>query len=76
MLRRSLKRFVVVLLLAAASGLGLSACSDPCEELANRLCASPGCEAAQCERWHERTARVPTETCEAGLRSLDRERVH
>ncbi len=50
-------------------------CSNPCEELANRLCATPGCEPAQCERWHERTGRVPTETCEAGLRSLDRERI-
>jgi len=68
---RCLAAAILMLAICAAS----AGCSNPCEDLANRLCASPGCEAAQCERWHERTGRVPTETCEAGLRSLDRERI-
>ncbi len=67
---RLLRCLATLALLACVWG-----CSNPCEELANRLCATPGCEPMQCDRWHERTARVPTETCEAGLRSLDRERV-
>lgn len=74
MLARSLSRVAAGLIWAALC-VGLAACSNPCKDLANRICASPGCDAAQCERWHDRTARVPTETCEAGLRSLDRERV-
>ena len=68
-------RMLAVLLAGLALSLASVGCSNPCEDLANRLCATPGCEPAQCERWHERTGRVPTETCEAGLRSLDRERI-
>ena len=75
MLARALRPMILALMVAGLCSLGLTACNNPCEDLANRLCNAPGCDPTQCERWHERTARVPTETCEAGLRSLDRERV-
>ena len=74
MLAHTLKRIALALFLGCMC-LPVAACNNPCKDLANRLCASPGCDTAQCEQWHKRTARVPTETCEAGLRSLDRERV-
>lgn len=67
--RRAVRLSLALALLAPA------ACANPCKDLANRLCNTPGCTEAQCGRWHERTARVPSETCEAGLRLLDRERL-
>jgi hypothetical protein len=47
-------------------------CVDPCQELANRLCGQSKSDQA-CERWQARTKRVDKSTCEAGLRTLDKE---
>ena len=52
-----------------------AACQTPCDELADRLCLLAPDDAEQCVKWQERSKRVPTKTCEAGLRQLDRDRV-
>lgn len=50
-----------------------SGCDRPCQRLADRLCERAGSDDAACEQWKLRTSRVPTSTCEAGLRLLDKE---
>lgn len=52
----------------------LSACDRPCKTLATRLCENAGNDQA-CAEWQARVDRVPTETCVAGLKALDRERL-
>jgi len=66
---------LVASLLAMAFAVGSLGCTTPCKKLANRLCEMSGDDGAQCERWKERTSRVPTKTCESGLRQLDRDRI-
>lgn len=62
-------------LLAAVLALaGLTGCDRPCKTLADRLCEQAGGDEA-CEKWRDRVARVPKETCVAGLKALDRERL-
>lgn len=67
-LRRTLARGV---LLVGCTAL-LPACDRPCKRLAERLCERSGDEEL-CEQWKIRTSRVPESTCEAGLRTLDKE---
>ncbi len=52
----------------------LAGCDRPCKNLADRLCEQAGDEAA-CDRWRTRVQRVTPETCTAGLKALDRERL-
>ena len=66
----ALLRWSLVLCFAAAA----AGCSNPCTELADALCNRAGTDDMGCERWRERTARVPSETCVAGLKRLSRER--
>lgn len=65
-------RFVLVAGMALAA---LAGCDRPCKRLADQLCSRNANDDAACERWKERIARVSPETCETGLRLLDRERV-
>ena len=62
-------------LAAACLALSATGCKGPCDELAERMCELNPNDGEQCEKWQVRTKRVPTETCEAGLRQLDRDRV-
>jgi hypothetical protein len=55
--------------------VGTASCKSPCDELAARLCVQADNDSELCARWQDRAKRVPTETCEAGLRTLDRDRV-
>lgn len=55
--------------------LSCQGCQTPCDQLADRLCQLAKDDTEQCERWQDRAKRVKTETCEAGLRELDRDRV-
>ena len=76
--RRSPSRVAVDFVLRWTLTLGFTAaavgCSNPCKELADVLCNRPGTDDMGCERWRDRTARVPAETCVAGLKRLSRER--
>ncbi len=65
-----LMRWSLVVFFAMAT-LG---CPRPCTELADTLCNRPGTDDMRCEQWRERTARVPSETCVAGLKRLAQER--
>lgn len=56
-------------------GLASSGCEGPCDKFATRMCAQNPNDSDQCAKWQERAKLVPTETCEAGLRVLDRDRV-
>lgn len=67
---RPLRALLAVLALAAAAG-----CERPCAVLADRLCEQAGDDDQACEAWRERISRVPSQTCENGLKALDRERV-
>ena len=62
-------------LLVAVAAAGLTGCDRPCDKLANQLCSRAANDDAACEKWKLRIARVKPETCENGLRLLDRERV-
>ena len=72
--RRPLRLALVAALLVALAA-ATSACTTPCKELSKRLCAMQPDDDEQCEKWKARVGRVTTETCEAGLRKLDRDRV-
>jgi hypothetical protein len=63
--------FLGILPVASAA---LAGCDRPCKTLADRLCEQANDEAA-CDRWRERVQRVPTDTCKAGIKALDRERL-
>ncbi len=63
------------LLLALALALATSGCKTPCDKLADRLCQMSADDGEQCMKWQARAKRVPTESCEASLRELDRDRV-
>jgi hypothetical protein len=52
----------------------LTGCDRPCKTLADRLCEQAKDEAA-CDRWRDRVQRVSTDTCKAGIKALDRERL-
>ena len=52
----------------------LASCDRPCNTLAHRLCEKAGNDEA-CAAWQARIDRVPAETCVAGLKALDRERL-
>ena len=52
----------------------LAACDRPCKTLATRLCEKSANEQA-CAEWQARVDRVSSETCQAGLKALDRERL-
>jgi hypothetical protein len=61
--------------LALMTGIAtLPACDRPCKTLASRLCENAGSEEA-CAEWQARVDRVSSETCVAGLKALDRERL-
>ncbi|MEY3012110.1 MAG: hypothetical protein RIT45_845 [Pseudomonadota bacterium] len=68
-MRRRWLTLSVLGMLIAATGAG---CDRPCKRLADRLCERSG-DDALCEQWKVRTSRVPDSTCEAGLRTLDKE---
>lgn len=55
-------------------------CDRSCSKLADQLCERAELYKEKnadelCERWRERTKRVGSETCQAALRALDRDRV-
>ncbi len=55
-------------------------CDRSCSKLADQLCERAELYNEKnadelCERWRERTKRVGGETCQAALRTLDRDRV-
>lgn len=66
------RKFLAALMFLAAA---LGGCDRPCKTLADRLCEQAQDEAA-CDRWRDRVQRVSKETCTAGLKALDRERLH
>jgi hypothetical protein len=53
----------------------LTGCDRPCDQLADRLCQRAGADDAACAKWQDRVSRVSTNTCEVGLRALDRDRL-
>ncbi|MBM4344307.1 MAG: hypothetical protein FJ100_13135 [Deltaproteobacteria bacterium] len=66
-----------VLLAFAVCG---AACDRSCSKLADQLCERAELYREKnadelCERWRERTRRVGSETCQAALRTLERDRV-
>ena len=67
-------RLLVAALITAAS-LAVAGCKGPCGDLADRLCVAADGDESRCEAWKQRVGRVPSETCQAGIRLLDRERV-
>lgn len=67
-----LRRTVARMLLLIGCIAWLPACDRPCKRLAERLCERSGDDEI-CEQWKLRTSRVPESTCEAGLRTLDKE---
>lgn len=70
-LLRPLRAPLAALALVAAT----TGCERPCAVLADRLCEQAGDDDQACEQWRERISRVPSQTCENGLKALDRERV-
>lgn len=73
-----LRQSVVWAGLVALAALG-AGCDRSCSKLADQLCerAEQNNEKNAdelCERWRERTRRVGAETCQAALRTLDRDR--
>lgn len=65
----------LLLALPFVFALSLSGCKTPCDKLSDRLCEMVGDDGEACAKWQARAKRVPTETCEASLRELDRDRV-
>lgn len=49
-------------------------CERPCKQLADELCRQTGSDDRACEEWKERTSRVPSHTCEVGLRAINQGR--
>lgn len=76
MTRRSFRKKMNAILppLVAFFCLFSVGCERPCKQLADELCRQTGSDDRACEEWKDRTSRVPSHTCEVGLRAINQGR--